>query len=108
MSMIVVAVPVPVTNLIPTKVLIAVMRGVFAAMRIRALVSMMRVIAVIDMSAKVACAMKPWAGAHEDPAAKPLRSIVAIGSASVRCVVIIAVGASRSRSYLYGNLSRLR
>src|SRR5208282_167719 len=52
--------------------------------------------AVVDVATEVAGAMKPRAGADEDVAAKPFRTIVAGWGAVVGSNVIISVRAFRS------------
>jgi hypothetical protein len=48
---------------------------------------------VIYMAVKICVAVKPRAGADEDATGKPFRTVVAIGSAGIRGVVIVAVRA---------------
>ena len=40
-------------------------------------------------------AVEPRSGANEDPANKPIRSVVAVGRARVRIIVVISVRANR-------------
>jgi hypothetical protein len=60
---------------------------------------------VIHVAEKVFRAVKPRAGTNEDTARKPLRSVVAVGSAGIRSVVIVAVGACWFDSYADADLS---
>jgi hypothetical protein len=48
--------------------------------------------------------MEPGAGANEHSACEPIRSVVAVGSASVWVVSVVAIGADRSRPH--GNADR--
>jgi hypothetical protein len=44
--------------------------------------------------------MKPWARANKDAAYKVVWTIVAVRSATIRVISIVAIGASRSRAYI--------
>ena len=48
---------------------------------------------IIHLAAEVIVAVKPWAGPDEDAVGEPVRAIVAVGSAGVGSVVVVAVGA---------------
>jgi hypothetical protein len=61
----------------------------------RAAKSVMNIEMVVHVAAKVARTVKPRAGANEDAARKPLRAVVAVGSAVVWSKVIVAIGACR-------------
>ena len=56
---------------------------------------MMRVVPVIDMSIPSMRPVIPGAGPDEHPANKPIRPIVAIGSAIVGSIVKVAIRANR-------------
>src|ERR1700733_14562332 len=58
-----------------------------------ALISVLRIEAVIYVAREMFVAVKPGAPADEDSASKPFWSVVAVGCASVRRVVIVAIGA---------------
>jgi hypothetical protein len=60
-----------------------------------ALVPMLGMESVIDLAAETVGAMKPWTRAYEDISSKPLRAVVARGSAAIRSEVIVTVGALR-------------
>jgi hypothetical protein len=45
-------------------------------------------------------AMKPWARADKDAAYKVVWTVVAVRSASIRVISIVAIGAYRSRAYI--------
>jgi hypothetical protein len=49
------------------------------AFRHRSSVTMLRIVAVVDVAVKAARTMKPWTGSDEQPASKPVRTIVAVG-----------------------------
>jgi hypothetical protein len=65
--------------------------GFLAAARHRALVAIIGMEVSVDVATKAAGAMKPWARADEHVASKPLRAIVAGGSAAIRSGVIVTV-----------------
>jgi len=44
--------------------------------------------------------MKPWARADEDAAYKIVWTVIAVRSASIRVISIVAIGAYRSRAYI--------
>jgi len=44
--------------------------------------------------------MKPWARANKDAAYKVVWTVIAVRSASIRVISIVAVGAYRSRAYI--------
>jgi len=77
---------------------LAVGYGVFAARRHGAVIAVVGVKVVVHMAIEVIAAMVPRAGTNEDAAVKPLRAVVAVGSAVVRSVVIVAIGAARLHS----------
>jgi hypothetical protein len=67
--------------------------GLVASVRPRAAIAVVWMEMVIDVTAKTFRAMKPRASANEDATDKPLRAVIAVGSAVVRRDIIIAVGA---------------
>jgi predicted DNA repair protein MutK len=67
--------------------------GAIAMIWHRTAISVMNIEMVVHVAAKVSRAVKPRAGANEDAASKPLRAVVAVGSAVVRSEVIVAIGA---------------
>jgi hypothetical protein len=67
-------------------------------------VTMTRIVAVIDVAVKAVRAMKPWASSKEYSAGKPIRPIVAVGSAVVGGIVEVSIGAYRGYSNVDGNL----
>jgi len=76
-----------------------------ATVRHRAPIATLNIVVVIYMTAKLGMAMKPRASTNEDTAGKPFGAVIAVGSAGVRSVVIVAVGAYGSRSDTNDNLS---
>jgi hypothetical protein len=69
----------------------------------RAVVTVMRIEAVIDVSVKAVRAVKPGAGSDKHSANKPIGAIVAVGSAIVRGIVEVTVGADGSWSDIYAD-----
>ena len=63
--------------------------------RQRAMISMTWIVPIIYVSIKTMRTMEPRAGANKDSARKPVRSVVAIGSAIIRRVVEISIRAYR-------------
>jgi len=72
--------------------------------RQRAMISMTWIVPVIYVSIKTMRTMEPRAGANKDSARKPVRSVVAIGSAIIRRVVEISVRTYRRNADANGNL----
>jgi hypothetical protein len=79
--------------------------GFLAALRHRALVAVLRMVAVIDVALELISAMKPRAGANEDFSVKPFRTVVAGGGAVIRSDVIITIGAFRGYPDVEADLS---
>src|ERR1700722_853807 len=85
-----------------------VVEGLFAALRHRSAVAVMRVVAVVDMAVEVVLAAVPVAGANEDSAVKPVGPVVAVGRAVVGSLVVVAVRADRLHSKTNGDLGGRR
>jgi hypothetical protein len=98
-------VPATVAHFVPAKVGVTMSYGVFSALRNMPVVAAVYVVAVVYVTMEAAWSMKPWPCADEDPAAKPLRPIVAIRCAGIGRVIIISVGAYRRRADLHRDLS---
>ena len=77
----------------------------FVALRHWSVVTVVRIVAVIDVAVEAVRAMEPGASSDEHPASKPIRPIVAIGSAVIGGVVKVTVRAHGRRSDVNGNLS---
>jgi hypothetical protein len=82
-----------------------VLDGFFAAGWHGAVVAGVDVKVVVDVAAEVLRAVEPGASTDEDAAGEPLRTVVAIRSAGIGRVIVIAVGAHGCRSDAYGDLS---
>jgi hypothetical protein len=76
-------------------VALEVSEGLRAAGRHRAVVAIMRIIAVVDMAIEAVRAMEPGTGSEEQPADEPIRAIVPIRSAVVRGIVEVPIRAHR-------------
>ena len=57
----------------------------------RAVVAVVRVVAVIDVAVEAVWAVEPWAGTDEDATEEPVRAVVTVRSAVVRWIVEVAV-----------------
>jgi hypothetical protein len=68
----------------------------FAAVGIRAVVSVIGMEAGIDVAVEVVMAVVPGAGADEDAAGEPLGAVVPVGRAVVRGCGVVAIGANGS------------
>jgi len=60
---------------------------------------------VIYVAPEVSAAMEPWAGANEDAAAKPFRTVVSGGSTGIRGDVIVTIRTVGGYSYIDADLS---
>ena len=65
----------------------------WAMLRRVALVAVLGIVVVVHVAVEVGRAVKPFAGANEASAREPLRTIVAVRSAVVGSVVVVAVRA---------------
>jgi hypothetical protein len=69
-----------------------------------AMITMMTIKVVIHMAVEIARAVEPGACANENTAAKPLGTIVPIGSTIIWWIVIITIRTYRSYADTYANL----
>jgi hypothetical protein len=69
----------------------------------RSNVTVMRIVAVVDVSVKLVTTVKPGASSKKHPAHKPIGPIVAVGSAVIRGVVEVPVRTRGSRSDVYAD-----
>ena len=72
--------------------------------RERSVVTVMRVIAVVDVSVEAVGAMKPGAGSNKHAAQKPVGSVVAVGGAVIWSVVKVPIRAHGRNANVDGNL----
>jgi hypothetical protein len=92
-----VAVAVAIAPLVSVEVLGGTMPPVMrpvAMMRIFTVVAVIRPVAVVDIAVEVFGAVKPWAGADKDAVGKPLRAVIAVGSATVRRGIVVTIRTS--------------
>src|SRR5580700_10321866 len=91
---------------IPRLVSLEVVEALRTAFGHRSSITVMRIIAVVDMAVEAARAVKPGAGSKKHAANKPIGPIVAVRSAVVWGIVEVSVGTYGSRSDVYadGNL----
>ena len=69
-----------------------------------ALIAMLWFEAVVYMAMEVIGTVKPRAGADEDATSEPLRAVIAIRSAGVWCVIVVAIWALRRYANVDGDL----
>jgi hypothetical protein len=67
-------------------------------------VTVMRIVAVVDVAIEAASAVKPRASADEQTAGEPIGAVVAIRSAVIRSIVEVPIGAHRRHSNVDGDL----
>jgi hypothetical protein len=95
-----------VASSIPRLVSLEVVEALRPPLRHRSSVTVMRIIAVVDMAVKAVRAVKPGASSKKHPANKPIGPIVAVWSTVVWGIVEVPVRTDGSRSDVYadGNL----
>jgi hypothetical protein len=91
---------------IPRLVPVEVVERLRTALRQRSMVTLARVVAVVDVAVKAVGAAKPGASSKKHPAHKPIGPIVAIGSTVIWLIVEVPIGAHRRHSDADGNLRR--
>jgi hypothetical protein len=74
--------------------------------RVRSVVAVTRIVAIVDMAIKPVRTVKPRAGPNEYPANEPIGPIKAIGCAVIGSKVVVAIGAHRRHPNVDGNLRR--
>jgi hypothetical protein len=89
---------------IPRFVCVEVVESRFPVARQRAVVTVTRVKAVVNVPEPAGTAVKPRTGAKKHPANKPVGPIVAIGSTVIWGIVEVPVRANRRDSDFNGNL----
>ena len=97
------------THLVAVKFMtmaVAVEVAAISAAREISVIAVMRVKAIIHMAAPAATTVEPRACPDEDAVREPLWTVIAIGSAIVGGVIIIAVGADGRRSNVDAKVQR--
>ena len=91
---------------VPRLVSLEVVEALRTAPRQRSSVTVMRIIAVVDMAEKAVRAVKPGASSQKHSANKPIGPIVAVCSAVIWGIVVVPVRTHGSHSDVYtdGNL----
>ena len=89
---------------IPRLICLEVVEALRSARRHRSMVTVARIETVVDVAVKAVRAVKPGSGAKKYASDEPIGPVIAIGSAVIRLVVEIAVGAHRLHSNVDGNL----
>ena len=99
-----------VTPSIPRLVAMEVVEGCLPATRHRPVITVMRVVAVINMPEEPTRTVEPGSSSQKHSADKPVRPVIAVRSAVVRSIVEVSVGAYGGWPYVYanGNLRRSR
>jgi hypothetical protein len=87
---------------------VEVIEGPLSTLRMWTNVTVMWIETVIDVAVKVVATMEPGAGSDEHAAVKPLGPIVAVWSAVVRRVVVVAIRTSGFWSDIDRDLSGCR
>ena len=62
-------------------------------------IAVVRIEVIIDVALEVGGPVKPGSGTDEDTPREPFGTIVAVGSALIGSVIVVAIGADRSYSY---------
>jgi hypothetical protein len=93
-----------VTSSVPPLVCVEVVERRLSATWERANVTVMRIIAIVDVAVEAVRAVKPGAGANKYAAGKPIGAIVAVGSAVIRGIVEVPIGAHRRDANIDGDL----
>ena len=92
-----------VTPSIPRLVAMEVVEGCLPATRQRPVIAVMRIVAVINMPVETPRTVEPGSSSEKHSADKPVRAVIAIGSAVVGSVVVVSVGAYGGRPYVYAH-----
>jgi len=88
---------------IPRLVCVEVVEPLLAMFRQRSNVTVMRIIAVVDVAEKPVRTVKPGTCSKKHPANKPIRPIVAVGSTVIWSIVEIPIGADGGGSNVYAD-----
>jgi len=99
-----------VTPSIPRLVAMEMVEGCFPVTRQRPVITVMRVVAVINMAEEPTRTVEPGSSSQKHSADKPVRPVIAVRSAVVRSIVEVSVGAYGGCPYVdaNGNLRRSR
>jgi hypothetical protein len=92
-----------VTPSVPRLVAMEVVEGCLPATRDRPAITVMRVVAVINMPKEPTRTVEPGSSSKKHSAHEPVRPVIAVRSAVVRSVVEVSVGAYGGWPYVYAN-----
>jgi hypothetical protein len=70
------------------------------------MITVTRIVAVVDVAVKAVGAVEPGACSDEQPAHKPIRPIVAVGRAVIGGIVEVPIGATGFNANTDGDLGR--
>src|SRR5579863_2465005 len=90
---------------VPRLVSLEVVEALSPALRQRPNVTVMRVIAVVDMAVEAVMSVKPGASSNKQPANKPIGPIVAVRSAVIRGIIEVPIRTHGSHSDVYADLN---
>jgi hypothetical protein len=93
-----------VTSSIPRLVGVEVVELLLPAPWQRSNVTVMGIIAVVDVAVEAVRAVKPGASANKYATGKPIGAVVAVGSAVIRGIVEVPIGAHRRDANVDGDL----
>jgi hypothetical protein len=88
------------------RVRVEVVERLLSALRHRPVVTVMRIVAIINVAVEAVMAMEPGTGSDKNSANEPIRAVIAIGSTVIRGIVKVPVRTHRRDSNVNGNLSR--
>ena len=86
--------------------IVAMELAVFAAVWQRAMISMMRIVAVIYVTMPARTTVVPRTRSDEDAIIEPLGPVVTIRSAIVRGIIKVSIGTNRGRSHIDAEAER--
>jgi hypothetical protein len=93
-----------VTLPIASLVCVEVVKRLLSAARKRSSITVMRIVAVVDVAVKAVRTMKPGTSPDKHSSSKPIGPIVTVGGTVIGSVVEVPIGAHRGHSNVDGNL----
>jgi hypothetical protein len=93
-----------VTLPIASLVCVEVVERLLSAARKRSTITVMRIIAVVDVAVKTVRTMKPGTSPNKQSSSKPIGPIVTVGSTVIGSIVEVPIGAHGRHSNVDGNL----
>jgi hypothetical protein len=89
---------------IASLICVEVIKLLLSAARKRSTITVMRIIAVVDVAVKAVRTMKPGTGPNKHSSSEPIGPIVTIGSTFIGSIVEVPIGAHGRHSNVDGNL----